>query len=289
MKYRHAYHAGNFADVHKHLVLVALLKLLARKDKGFLFLDTHAGRGLYDLDGTEARRGDEAAEGITRLLETRVPENAPEDLRLYLQTVRSLRSQSRSRSAYPGSPLIALMHLRSQDRAVLIETQEGEHRALREAIRAVSSSAKTVDECADGYARLTAWLPPIERRALVLIDPPYEDAPEDARRLRTALPEALRRLPHAVIAVWYPITAGRDIDQRVAALRDVLPPPPDADITPTLLTEWWIRPRETPLGLNGSGLLIVNPPWGLDARLRDDLAMLQQSLDPSSAGGWYVG
>lgn len=294
MKYRHAYHAGNFADVHKHLVLIALLRLLKRKDKGFLYLDTHAGRGLYDLESVEARRSDEASAGITRLLdEARLdpPLSAPmhEDLDDYLQTVRSIRSQTRSRSAYPGSPLIALSHLRAQDRAVLVETQESEHRALREALRSVSSSAKTSDECADGYARVASWLPPIERRALVLIDPPYENASEDLRRVRSTLQEALRRLPHAVIAVWYPIASGRDTDREIAAHRGELPAPPDAEMTATLLTEWWIRPRESPLGLNGSGLLIVNPPWGLDERLRADLAALQHHLDPQHAGGWYVG
>lgn len=294
MKYRHAYHAGNFADVHKHLVLVALLRMLKRKDKGFLYLDTHAGRGLYDLEGSEARRSDEASTGITRLLDEapldpplRAP--LPEDLHDYLQTVRSIRSQTRSRSAYPGSPLIALSHLRAQDRAVLVETQESEHRALREALRSVSSSAKTLDECADGYRRVAAWLPPIERRALVLIDPPYENASQDLRSLHTTLQDALHRLPHAVIAVWYPIASGRDTDREIAACRNELPAPPDAAMTATLLTEWWIRPRESPLGLNGSGLLIVNPPWGLDERLRADLAALQQHLDPQHAGGWYVG
>lgn len=288
MKYRHAYHAGNFADVHKHVTLLSLARALARKDKGFLYLDTHAGRGLYDLAGEEARRSDEWVHGIGRLEETAPdapPHAAIDD---YLNTVRTLRSRLQRRAAYPGSPLCLLLHRRPQDRAVLVESQESEHRALREALRAIDATDSVVAECADGFARVRAWLPPLERRALILVDPPYEDAIADFRRLRDALQEALTRLPNAVIALWYPITLGHDTDAIVERLRHDLPNPPDGDRMPALISELWVRPREAPLGLNGSGLLVINPPWTFEQSAASTLSELHRRLDPTQLGGWRV-
>lgn len=287
MKYRHAYHAGNFADVHKHVSLVSLLRALALKEKGFLYLDTHAGRGLYDLAAEEARRSNEWSSGIGRL-ETSTSEDMDADIEDYLRTVRRLRTRLQRRAAYPGSPLLALLQLRAQDRAVLVESQKGEHRALREALRTIDSTAKTVAECADGFARLTAWLPPLERRALVLIDPPYEDAGADFRALRTAVQTALARLPNAVIAVWYPITQGHDTDSFVERLRRELPKPADGEHMPSLVSELWVRPRESPLGLNGSGLLVINPPWAFEQGASSTLDALHRRIDPTRAGGWQV-
>ena len=207
MKYRHAFHAGNFADVHKHIMLLSLLRALCRKDKGFLLLDTHSGRGFYDLSSSEAYRSHEADEGIERLLDVAAPaEGWPTGISDYIAVVETMRRERHDRAAYPGSPLLALLALRPQDRTVLIETQPSEHAALREAVAALARYApaaltgerrtvveRVVIECADGYGRLPNWLPPIERRALVFIDPPYEDGVADQRAVEQALVSACPR------------------------------------------------------------------------------------------------
>jgi 23S rRNA (adenine2030-N6)-methyltransferase len=312
VKYRHAFHAGNFADVHKHVTLLALLRLLARKDKGFLLLDTHAGRGLYDLAGVEARKAGEAAGGIDRLLGFGGAAAVPE-LADYLAVVRGLRRHRELRNAYPGSPLIALAALRPQDRMVLVESQAEEHAALCAALRAAARAAAAAGaeagtdasagttaatpagqgpsptvECDDGYARLAAWLPPIERRALVLIDPPYEDGIRDMRTTERAVAECLRRLANAVIAIWYPIKHDRDC----AAWRDrlirSLPTRAGGGETPACVLELWVHPRDNRVGLNGSGMLVVNPPFGFAERAAGWLPMLHTALDPAGSGGWAV-
>jgi 23S rRNA (adenine2030-N6)-methyltransferase len=287
VKYRHAFHAGNFADVHKHVTLVALLQALARKDKGFLYLDTHGGRGAYDLAAPEARRGIEAESGIGRVLaaaggagasaEARGnPALAPE-IAAYLDVLQQLRAASGRRSLYPGSPLIAAALLRPQDRGVCLEAQPDEYVALRGALR---DAARFVVEHGDGYAAITARLPPIERRALVLIDPPYEDGRADQQAAAVALAEALRRLPNAVVAIWYPIKLEADAARWVSAQATALE-------RPLLCAELWIHPRDSRAGLNGSGMLIANPPWQLEERMQSWLPQLHRQLDPGRppAGG----
>ena len=286
MKYRHAFHAGNFADVHKHVTLLALLRALARKEKGFLVLDTHAGRGRYDLAAADARKGDESRSGIERLLAAPLAD-VPE-IHDYLELVRRTRKGPHARHAYPGSPWLALQVLRQQDRAVFVETQPGEHAALDAALRAAAPSARVVSECADGYARLAHWLPNVERRALVLVDPPYEESRGDFDAVVEAIATVLRRLPTAVIALWYPIKDERDTDAWLERIPARVPH--DAAHPPTFLcSELWLRPPDNRVGLNGSGMLIVNPPWQIDTRMREWLPVLHATLDPAPArGGWRV-
>lgn len=306
MKYRHAFHAGNFADVHKHVTLLALLRALARKDKGFLLIDTHAGRGRYDLATADARKGDEAQGGIERLLAaasagaakaaaasagaviTEIPELVD-----YLDLVRRARKGPHARHAYPGSPWLALQALRPQDRALFVETQPAEHAALDANVRAATLTAgvphaRVTTECADGYARLAHWLPNVERRALVLVDPPYEESRSDFDAAVDAIATVLRRLPTAVIAIWYPIKNERDTDAWLERLPARLPH--DAAHPPTFLcSELWLHPRDNRVGLNGSGMLLVNPPWQIDTRMREWLPALHAVLDPAPArGGWRV-
>jgi 23S rRNA (adenine2030-N6)-methyltransferase len=312
VKYRHAFHAGNFADVHKHIMLLALLRALSRKDKGFLLLDTHAGRGFYDLTSGDAHRSREADDGIERLVDASPPlDDAPAghgtgggwapEIVDYLALVETLRRERHDRAAYPGSPLLALLALRPQDRAVFIETQPSEHAALREAVSALARYApaaraegrraiveRTVIECADGYGRLANWLPPIERRALVLIDPPYEDAATDQKAIEQTLVAILERLPSAVIALWYPIKDRRDTDAWLLRLQAKLPRPPDATAVPTLITEVCLHPPDNRVGLNGSGVLVLNPPWQCDARAAEWVPMLHGVLDPFHRGEWAV-
>jgi 23S rRNA (adenine2030-N6)-methyltransferase len=285
VKYRHAFHAGNFADVHKHVTLLALLRGLARKDTGFLLLDTHAGRGLYDLGDADARKGNEAATGITRLEAAMHNTDRPAAAELadYLAIVQHIRSERRDRRCYPGSPLLGLHALRPQDRAVFIETQPSEHAALRTAV-----GKRATVECADGFLRLGNWLPPRERRALVLIDPPYEEPAADFRAVQRALNETLRRLANAVVMIWYPIKHGRDTDQWLERLALQWPTAAGGGAIPCLVTELWVHPRDNRAGLNGSGLLIANPPYLIAEQMRLWLPELHRALDPARAGGWLV-
>lgn len=300
MKYRHAFHAGNFADVLKHVTLLALLRALTKKDKGLLFLDTHAGRGLYDLGSSEARKAGEAEGGISRLMSVSVDElhaaDLPPEIVDYLKVVKDIRRSADERQAYPGSPLIALAALRPQDRVALTESQPLEHAALRESIklltrrsaeRAHVPSSVTV-ECADGYERLPAWLPPIERRALVLIDPPYEDTTGDFKAAERATIEALRRLANGVMAIWYPIKHAKETDHWRERLVAALPARAGGEPTPAVSLELWIHPLDTRVGLNGAGMLIINPPFQFIERAEHWLPALHSALDREREGGCAI-
>lgn len=282
MKYRHSFHAGNFADVHKHIALLALLRALKKKDSGFLYLDTHAGRGSYDLSGVPA----EAAAGVGRFLEAQQHE-APE-LREYAALIAELRGRAARRHLYPGSPVIAAAELRAQDRAVLIELQGAEAHALEHSLATLAEARATElpvrVERGNGFQRLKAFLPPPERRGLTFIDPPYEETQQDFRELSAALVEATRRFPTGVLAAWYPIKDERTIGpwqtECLRALRAALALPPAV-----LASELWLYPRDSRVALNGSGLLIVNPPWLTLERMRVWLPELQASLAASAGGG----
>ena len=272
MKYRHAHHAGNFADVHKHVTLLALLAALQRKDKGFLYLETHAGRGVYDLAGSA-----EAGAGIARLQGARCA--APE-LCHYLERLAQARRECGSSRLYPGSPWLAARALRAQDRAVLVEALPEEARALRRAL-APLRAARVRIETGDGFERLCAALPPPERRALTLIDPPYEETRRDFDRVRAGLAETLRRFPTGVVAVWYPVKDVRDTERWLAAVARQTE-------RAALVAQLWLHPRDSRVALNGSGMLIVNPPYQLEAPMRAWLAELCGCLAGGAAGGSAV-
>lgn len=270
MKYRHSYHAGNFADVHKHVTVLALLTALQRKDKGFQYLETHSGRGAYDLSG-----GQEAEAGIQRLS---ITPNSAEELQQYATAVAEYRTQHRNPRAYPGSPLLATQALRPQDRAVFVELLHPEARALE---LALANTARTKVEHGDGFDRLRAWLPPPERRGLTLIDPPYEEA-RDFDRVGAAVNEALRRFQTGVVAAWYPIKDERETAAwQTALVRSGM----NAE---ALVAEIWLYPRDSRVALNGSGMLIVNPPYLLAERMRVWLAELHAQLDTGKTGGTSV-
>ena len=290
MRYRHAFHAGNFADVHKHIGLLAITAALTRKDKGLLLIDTHAGRGLYDLAGSDAAQSAEAAGGVEVLLQRDA--DWPPEIAAYVAGVRDFRRSSGWRHAYPGSPMLALAALRAQDRLVLIESQPEEHAALAQAVRRESAARLPAEritvECADGYARLGAWLPPIERRALLFLDPPYEDTARDFRAVAAAALECLRRLANAVVVIWYPIKDAADTDRWRARLVANLPPQAGGLATPTCTVELWRFPCDNKAGLNGSGLLLINPPWQFAERAAAWLPVLHEVLDQDRRGGWAV-
>jgi 23S rRNA (adenine2030-N6)-methyltransferase len=273
MNYRHAFHAGNFADVLKHVVLMMLVEHLKKKPAPFFFLDTHAGRGLYDLSESHAQRSGEYRNGIGRLLELREAA-LPQEVAAYLRLVRDSAGKGHSAiTAYPGSPVIVSRMKRPSDRMVLVEKLPKEADALRDTVgrqRLVS----VID--GDGYAALKAHLPPRENRGLVLIDPPYESDLEFDRVL-AGLENAHERWPTGSYCVWYPLTdrAGparfhRSLER--SGIRKVL------DVTLGVL------PPDAQVGLGSAGLVIVNPPWLLDQRLKELMPRLHELLSPERQG-----
>jgi 23S rRNA (adenine2030-N6)-methyltransferase len=274
VNYRHAFHAGNFADVHKHVVLLALLERLKQKPKPLFYLDTHAGRGSYDLRAEDATRGGEWREGIARLAGR--PLQSPDLLR-YVQATHAANAPP---ARYPGSPLVAIGALRDGDRAVLVEQQPTEAQALKEATQGWRNVAVV---CGDGYAALKTYLPPRENRGLVLIDPPYEADSEFADAER-ALRLGLSRWPNGVFALWYPIKAGAQSQRLNAALHA-------SGLRKLLRLELTVRPADSPIGLNGSGLVIANPPWKFDGQMREALEEAHAALDGKgrSTAEWLAG
>jgi 23S rRNA (adenine2030-N6)-methyltransferase len=261
VNYRHAYHAGNFADCMKHALLLLLLRAMARKDKPFLVLDTHAGVGRYDLSAGPAAKTGEWRNGIGKLLPGRPPALAD-----YLGIVDHL-------GLYPGSPAIAAALLRADDRLVCCELHPEDAAALKVSLAKRKNAA--VHE-RDGYAALNAFLPPPERRALVLIDPPYEQ-PDELLRAAAALALAYGKFKSGVLALWYPIKHRSPVREffetiRQSKLRDVV------------AAELWLAPPVDPARLNGSGLLVVNPPFGFEAAAMLVLAALRDMLGGPDAG-----
>ena len=263
MNYRHAYHAGNFADVVKHVTLVAILLHLRKKEKPFRVIDTHAGAGLYDLGGDAATRTGEAAEGIAKLSDL-ADASLPVALSTYLDLVRNAGPER-----YPGSPLLAAQLLRANDKLMAIEKHPEEEGALAAAL-APFKNAKAV--CADGYTRLAALLPPPERRGLVLIDPPFE-AEDEFAKITEALASARKRFATGIYLVWYPIKSQAASDAlsgeiRAGGTQEV------ARITIDIGRD----AKGDKDRLSSAGLLIVNPPYGLADEMRAASEILEPRL-----------
>lgn len=268
MQYRHVFHAGNFADVHKHIVLLQLIGLLQKKEKGFLYLDTHAGEGLYDLSGTDARLGAESGAGITRLEASAATPSGSAPIQHYLATVdRIRRHHGNQRTLYPGSPLLAAASLRAVDSALCFELQAPVSRALQRALDRTALAAPARVEHEDGYHALRAHLPPPTRRGLVLIDPPYE-AGDEERQLTLALHEGLLRFETGVFAIWYPVKKRHDSDLWLSRVTRGI-------TRPVVTAEFCLHVPDHAAGLNGSGMLVVNPPW----QFAQDAAAWQPALE----------
>jgi 23S rRNA (adenine2030-N6)-methyltransferase len=268
MNYRHIYHAGNFADVAKHVGLMYCLGALQRKDAGFFVLDSHAGRGYYDLQAPEAHKSGEAERGIQRLIEASIGEAALAD---YFAAIRARRGKRLAR--YPGSPALIASGLRPQDRALFVELMPAEARAAE---REVISLGRVRTEIGDGYAALKAFLPPEERRGLVLIDPPYESL-DELKLMLQAFTDAHRRWPSGIFLMWYPI--------RSAAQRSMVHTRFEAlGVAKMLFADLAIHPDDAGVGLAGSGLMIVNPPYGADAYLSAAYAAIHKGIAAPGAG-----
>lgn len=264
MNYRHAFHAGNFADCVKHALLLALLRGLLAKPAPFRVLDTHAGLGAYDLGAPQAQRTGEWRDGIARVMAADDPALAD-----YLGQVRAAGYPE----TYPGSPALVRALLRPDDRLTLCELHPEDHAALRARYRRdplVSVHHR------DAYEALTALTPFPERRGLILLDPPFE-AEGEFERLVAALATTRRRFRAAVLAAWYPIKHRAPVRAFHAALRD-------AAVADCLACELTLREPTDPARLNGCGLLVANPPFGFEDRARDILAALLPSLSRGEDG-----
>ena len=286
MNYRHAFHAGNFADVFKHAILAGLLQALKAKPTPFCYVDTHAGAGSYDLRGHEARKTGEASEGVLRLLDGAPRTNARRSplLQDYLDLLTAGKgaSSGTAQSTYPGSPLIAARLMRDIDRAILCEVQPAEVTALKALF---AGDARIAVHQRDGYAAIGALLPPKERRGVVLIDPPFEAQEQEFRAIEAALSVALARWPTGIYAIWYPI-------KRRETTRPFLRWFAANGVRKTLVAELLVHADDSPLRLNGCGMVIVNAPWRFDrqmAALGEDLrAELAVSSDGQSRVDWLT-
>jgi 23S rRNA (adenine2030-N6)-methyltransferase len=278
MNYRHAFHAGGFADVIKHIVLVRILTYLQEKPAAFRIIDSHAGAGLYDLTSEEARRGGEWLTGIARVMQARFSEATLPLVKPYLDIVRAFNSE-RELKAYPGSPLIARALLRPQDRLTACEVEPKARKRLIDALRR-DTQARVVD--LDGWLALPAFVPPKERRGLVLIDPPFEQK-DEFEHLADAFAQAFAKWPSGSYLLWYPVKSRRVTDilaRHVAEVVDAGPSPGKA-----LRLEFSVAPQAAAdAGLAAAGLLIVNPPWTLLGELKAILAELEKPLGHGGAG-----
>jgi 23S rRNA (adenine2030-N6)-methyltransferase len=265
VNYRHGYHAGNFADVVKHIALVAIIEYLKKKDTGFSVIDTHGGRGSYDLSGEQAAKTGEAKAGIAAL-RSLVGEGALAD---YLRLATG--------KVYPGSPLIAAELLRPQDRLVAIEKHPEEFAALQGALAPFRNA---VVENGDGYSRLLKLLPPPSRRGLAVIDPPFEATDEFATLAQTVI-AAVRKFATGTYLVWYPVKSEA---QANAFAGEVLAA---GDVTKALTVDTTVAAAEGKL--NRAALLVINPPFGLDSQMRAIAAQIVPRLKAQIRVTWIAG
>jgi 23S rRNA (adenine2030-N6)-methyltransferase len=263
MNYRHAFHAGNFADVMKHAVLARILTHLAQKPAAYRVIDTHAGAGVYDLAGPEAQRTGEWRDGIGRLLDAQLNDEVRALLAPYLDTVVRMNAGG-PLATYPGSPLIVRNLMRAQDRLIACELEPG---AAEELARSLGSDPRAKAITIDGWTALTAYIPPKERRGLVLIDPPFEQ-PDEFARLAANLEAAYRKWATGIFMLWYPIKDAAAVATFTRALAR-------SGIAKVLRLELHLASaKAAETGLRGSGLIVVNPPW----KLYDEMTRLLPAL-----------
>lgn len=275
MNYRHAYHAGNFADVVKHALLTLVLAHLKRKDAPFCVIDTHAGIGRYDLSSVEAGKTLEYQDGIGRLM---AGGDWPELLADYQSALQAVNPGWPELTAYPGSPRISRHMLRAQDRLALVELHPEDVQTLRREFR---NDPQVGVHQQDAYVALKALLPPKERRGLVLVDPPFE-VKDEFRRIAKGLAEAIRRWPTGIYGVWYPIKEKEPVERFLGELA--------ALGKPCFAAELYRLPPDDPARLNGTGMVVINPPWQLDEALAALLPVLHDRLGGSGGTSlrWIV-
>ena len=275
MNYRHAFHAGNFADVFKHLILTRILVYLARKEAAFRFIDTHAGHGLYDLASDEAQRTGEWLDGIGRFLAADAPTNVRRLVAPYRAIIEPLFV--RQPPQYPGSPAIAAELLREQDRMIFCDAYPPAVKDLTASFGA-DKRAKAIE--IDGYVALNAYIPPVERRGMVLIDPPFEQ-PDEFKRLGESLDQACRKWETGTYMVWFPVKETASVD---AFLQGRI----DAGLKRLLLLELHVDEPRPESKLVANALLLVNPPYLIEAEAQVLLPYLADVLGLSGRAGFEI-
>ncbi|RSD32185.1 23S rRNA (adenine(2030)-N(6))-methyltransferase RlmJ [Vibrio pectenicida] len=265
LSYRHSFHAGNHADVLKHIVQSLILNALKQKDKPFVYHDTHSGVGRYDLTHEWAEKTGEYKHGIARIWQQT---DIPEELQSYLDAIKVLNNDQNLRY-YPGSPCVARTHLRQQDRMVLSELHPSDYPLLEQEF-ARDRQVSIYKE--DGFKRLKASLPPKERRGLVLIDPPYELAKE-YRDVVQAIHHSYKRWATGIFAIWYPVVNRCDIEDMIDALEGL-------GIRKILQIELGVAADTSEHGMTASGMIVINPPWKLESQMQAILPFLKESIAP---------
>lgn len=276
MNYRHSYHAGSFTDVVKHVILTALIAALSRKETPFCYIDTHAGTGYYDLFSEFAAKTSEYENGIEKVIRQ---ENPPLLVKRYLDCVHKINnqltaSQFASLRYYPGSPLIARYLARPHDRIIACELQPKEYQALK---KTFDGDKQVAVHHMDGFLGLKAFLPPHERRGLILIDPPYENT-DEFNRIAHSLPIALKRFETGMYAIWFPIKEKAQTERFYRTLKENIS-------QPIYAIELTIYP-DLPHHLNGCGMVIVNPAWQLNESIDEILPWLWNALTINHQGAY---
>ncbi|GAB1438866.1 23S rRNA (adenine(2030)-N(6))-methyltransferase RlmJ [Providencia sp.] len=273
LSYRHSFHAGNHADVLKHTVQSLIIESLKEKEKPFLYLDTHAGAGRYQLTGEHAEKTGEYLEGIARIWEQ---PDLPEELLPYMNIVRQLNDNGRLRY-YPGSPLLAKYLLREQDKLVLTELHPSDYPLLRTEFSR-DNRAQVSKE--DGYQQLKSKLPPHSRRGFMLMDPPYE-IKTDYEAVVKAVVEGYKRFATGTYAIWYPVVLRQQIKRMLNQLEAT-------GIRKILQIELAVRPDSDQRGMTASGMIVINPPWKLEQQMKNVLPWLHKTLVPEGTGHTLV-
>ncbi|EOW6616106.1 23S rRNA (adenine(2030)-N(6))-methyltransferase RlmJ [Vibrio fluvialis] len=267
LSYRHSFHAGNHADVVKHIVQSLILSALQQKDKPFVYHDTHSGVGRYDLTHEWSEKTGEYKQGIARLWQQT---EVPEDIHSYLDAIKALNDDGELRY-YPGSPRVARAHLRSHDRMVLTELHPSDYPLLEQEFHRDRQVAIFKE---DGFARLKGSLPPKERRGLVLIDPPYELAKEYSDVVQ-AIAQSYKRWATGIYAIWYPVVNRCDIDDMIEGLQGL-------GIRKILQIELGVSPDTNERGMTASGMIVINPPWKLESQMQSILPFLKEAIAPAT-------
>ncbi|SFH95807.1 23S rRNA (adenine2030-N6)-methyltransferase [Collimonas sp. OK307] len=286
LSYRHAFHAGNHADVLKHLVTIQLLRYLGQKDTSYMVIDTHAGAGVYALDGGYASKNAEFETGISRLWDRK---DLPPAVAEYVDVVRQLNPDGKLRY-YPGSPYCADAIMREQDRLRLFELHPSDGKILTDNFRRLEAERnprgngrgkRVMIHLGDGFLGLKALLPPPSRRGLVLIDPPYE-VKEDYRHVKNTIEDALIRFSTGTYAVWYPLLNRMESRQMPDKLKRMKA---NGWLNVTLTVK---TPSPDGFGLHSSGMFVINPPWTLEPMLKELMPYLVKVLGTDSGAGFTL-
>ena len=281
--YRHGFHAGNHADVLKHITLLNCIQLLHKKDTPLMLIDTHAGAGIYNLKDRFAQTSEESSEGILKLAKQVTKHSLTEGIRAYLELIANLPHQTKDIEIYPGSPYLLWQSMRSQDKLRLMELHPSDFPDLKSNLESVQLRRQDIKvEETNGFLALKAYLPPPSRRGLILIDPSYEDK-GDYHQVIQSLQDAFKRFATGVYLVWYPILSRLDAKDFPDRLKKLCL----EHQLPWLQAELRIK-EVTESGLSASGMWVINPPWQLKESLEKDLPLLQEILEIDGAGHYQL-